>query len=122
MRSMWKCVLGLCVGLAGLGLLVGNAEAQFKNGSQPTELNIPRVSQRGSVTQRIGLTDITINYHRPAVGGRSDGSLSSGAPTSLANSPARMSELKSETTNSLSCSRFDISNIKINRCYVRFDM
>jgi hypothetical protein len=67
---MSKCVLGLCAGLAGLGLLAGSVEAQFKNGSQPTELNIPRVSQRGSVTQRIGLTDITINYHRPAVGGR----------------------------------------------------
>src|SRR5690349_7224526 len=70
MRSMSKCVVSLCVGLTGFGLLAGSAEAQFKNGSQPTELNIPRVSQRGSVTQRIGLTDITINYHRPAVGGR----------------------------------------------------
>jgi len=70
MRSMSKCVLSLCTGLAGFGLLAASAEAQFKNGSQPTELNIPRVSQRGIVTQRIGLTDITINYHRPAVGGR----------------------------------------------------
>ena len=70
MGSMWKCVQGLCAGLAGFGLLAASAQAQFKNGSQPTELNIPRVSQRGSVTQRIGLTDITINYHRPAVGGR----------------------------------------------------
>jgi tetratricopeptide (TPR) repeat protein len=70
MRLMAKCVLRICVGLAGLGLLAGAAEAQFKNGSQPTELNIPRVSQRASVTQRIGLTDITIIYHRPAVGGR----------------------------------------------------
>ena len=67
MRSVFKFVLGL---LAGLSLLSGRAEAQFKNGSQPTELNIPRVSQRASVTQRIGLTDITIAYHRPAVGGR----------------------------------------------------
>src|SRR5215467_3158057 len=70
MRHVPECVLGLCVGLAGLGLRAGTAEAQFKNGSQPTELNIPRVSQRASVTQRIGLTDITIIYHRPAVGGR----------------------------------------------------
>ncbi|HEX2664637.1 MAG TPA: DUF2911 domain-containing protein [Candidatus Acidoferrum sp.] len=67
MRSVSKYVLGL---LAGLSLLSGSAEAQFKNGSQPTELNIPRLSQRASVTQRIGLTDITIAYHRPAVGGR----------------------------------------------------
>ena len=62
-----ECVLGLVV---GLGIWAGNAEAQFKNGSQPTELSIPRVSQRGMVLQRIGLTDITIAYHRPAVGGR----------------------------------------------------
>ena len=67
MRSVLKCVLGL---LAALSLLSGSAEAQFKNGSQPTELSLPRVSQRASVTQRIGLTDITIAYHRPAVGGR----------------------------------------------------
>src|SRR5258707_9936713 len=67
MRNMLKCALGL---LAGLCVLAGNAGAQFKNGSQPTELNIPRLSQRGTVSQRIGLTDITITYHRPEVGGR----------------------------------------------------
>src|SRR6266446_6698216 len=67
MRNMLKCALSL---LAGLCVLAGNAGAQFKNGSQATELNIPRVSQRGTVSQRIGLTDITIAYHRPAVGGR----------------------------------------------------
>lgn len=67
---MSKYILGLCVGIAGWGLLAPPAKAQFKNGSQPTELNIPRTSQRASVTQRIGLTDITITYHRPAVGGR----------------------------------------------------
>jgi hypothetical protein len=67
MRNVCRIVLGL---LVGWSVLAGNAGAQFKNGSQPTELNIPRVSQRGSVTQRIGLTDVTITYHRPAVGGR----------------------------------------------------
>ena len=67
MRNLCKLVLGL---LVGLSVLAGNVGAQFKNGSQPTELNIPRVSQRGTVTQRIGLTDITITYHRPAVDGR----------------------------------------------------
>lgn len=67
MRSALRFVLGLSV---GLGVLATTAEAQFKNGSQPTELNIPRLSQRGTVTQRIGLTDITITYHRPEVGGR----------------------------------------------------
>src|SRR2546426_12761597 len=67
MRNVWKCGLAM---LLGLGVLAGSAGAQFKNGSQPTELNIPRLSQRGTVSQRIGLTDITIIYHRPAVGGR----------------------------------------------------
>jgi Protein of unknown function (DUF2911) len=67
MRKICKCALGLVM---GLGVFAGNAAAQFKNGSQPTELNIPRVSQRGTVSQRVGLSDITIAYHRPAVGGR----------------------------------------------------
>src|SRR5580700_8619016 len=67
MRNVCKYVLSF---VAGCAALAGSAGAQFKNGSQPTELNIPRVSQRGSVTQRIGLTDITITYHRPAVGAR----------------------------------------------------
>lgn len=67
MRSAGKYILCL---MLGTSVFSGVVEAQFKNGSQPTELNIPRVSQRGTVTQRIGLTDITIVYHRPAVGGR----------------------------------------------------
>ena len=33
-------------------------------------LTQPRVSQQASVSQRVGLTDITINYHRPGVKGR----------------------------------------------------
>jgi hypothetical protein len=46
------------------------ARAQFKNGSQATELNLPRLSQRGQITQRVGLTDITIVYHSPIAGDR----------------------------------------------------
>jgi hypothetical protein len=46
------------------------ARAQFKNGSQATELNLPRLSQRAQVTQRVGLTDITIVYHSPIAGDR----------------------------------------------------
>ncbi len=33
-------------------------------------INLPRVSQAATVTQRIGVTDITINYSRPGVNGR----------------------------------------------------
>lgn len=67
MSRVRRIFLGLIVSAV---FLVGRADAQFKNGSQPTELNIPRLSQRGTVTQRVGLTDITIVYSRPAVGGR----------------------------------------------------
>lgn len=33
-------------------------------------ISVPRQSQRASVTQRLALTDITVVYHRPLVGGR----------------------------------------------------
>jgi len=33
-------------------------------------LNLPRASQHARVTQRIGITDITVNYHRPLVNSR----------------------------------------------------
>ena len=56
--------------LAASLALAANASAQFKNGAQATELNIPTISQHAVVTQRIGLTDVTINYHAPLVGGR----------------------------------------------------
>ena len=38
--------------------------------SQSVTLNLPRDSQHSVLTQRIGITDITINYHRPLVKGR----------------------------------------------------
>src|SRR5213080_184970 len=36
----------------------------------PNDLNLPDVSQAAEVKQRIALTDITVNYHRPLVNGR----------------------------------------------------
>jgi len=56
--------------LAASLLFTGSASAQFKNGGQATELVLPTLSQHAVVTQRIGLTDVTINYHSPLVGGR----------------------------------------------------
>src|SRR5689334_22884882 len=38
--------------------------------AQSAVLNLPRDSQHAKVMQRIGITDITINYHRPLVKGR----------------------------------------------------
>ncbi|HEY6128743.1 MAG TPA: DUF2911 domain-containing protein [Candidatus Acidoferrum sp.] len=70
MNSTMKMLAKIAV-LALLTVGFGKAaNAQFKNGSQPTELTIPRVSQAASITQRVGLTDITIAYSAPAVGGR----------------------------------------------------
>jgi hypothetical protein len=56
--------LALCAALASA------AAAQFRNGNQTVVLELPRVSQRGEVAQRLGLTDIRVVYHRPAVQGR----------------------------------------------------
>ena len=39
-------------------------------GAQSAIMNLPRQSQHAMVSQRVGITDITINYHRPLVGGR----------------------------------------------------
>ena len=37
---------------------------------QSLMLDLPRQSQHAKITQRIGITDITISYHRPLVNGR----------------------------------------------------
>jgi tetratricopeptide (TPR) repeat protein len=65
MRNVYRFGVGLILALG-----CGNAKAQFKNGSQATELKLPTLSQRSIITQQIGLTNITINYCRPLVGGR----------------------------------------------------
>jgi tetratricopeptide (TPR) repeat protein len=67
MRTMCRWLL---IALMGFGCFAGSASAQFKNGSQATELKLPTLSQRSIITQQIGLTDITINYCRPRVNGR----------------------------------------------------
>jgi Protein of unknown function (DUF2911) len=38
--------------------------------AQSFVLDLPRPSQHAILTQRIGITDITINYHRPMVNKR----------------------------------------------------
>src|SRR5260370_23469 len=67
MRRLFSCGLGLALAMGGFA---GVARAQFKSGGQAVELRLPTVSQRAISTQRIGLTDITVNYCRPLVGGR----------------------------------------------------
>jgi hypothetical protein len=48
---------------------MGFSQAQTATG-ETLMLDLPRASQHASVTQRIGITDITINYHRPLANGR----------------------------------------------------
>ena len=59
-----RCIGGMAI--AGAAWLAGAAALD----AQSAMLNLPRVSQHARMTQRIGITDITIDYHRPLVGGR----------------------------------------------------
>jgi tetratricopeptide (TPR) repeat protein len=67
MRNTFRFLLTISLGLA---FCIGSAQAQFKNGSQATELNLPRISQHGVTTQTIGISTITIDYSRPLAGTR----------------------------------------------------
>ncbi|HVO81267.1 MAG TPA: DUF2911 domain-containing protein [Terriglobales bacterium] len=52
-------------------LLVAAAVLSVSAGfAQSFVLDLPRQSQHAVLTQRIGITDITVNYHRPLVNGR----------------------------------------------------
>ncbi|MGC2474339.1 MAG: DUF2911 domain-containing protein [Candidatus Sulfotelmatobacter sp.] len=59
----------LLVVLAGVLLATGVAQAQTATG-ETVMLNLPRASQHARISQRIGITDITISYHRPLANGR----------------------------------------------------
>jgi DUF2911 family protein len=61
---MRRRFVGTLVLLAGMLSLVSPAS------SQSLLIDIPRDSQHAAVSQRVGITDITINYHRPLVKGR----------------------------------------------------
>lgn len=56
LRGTLFCLL--IAGMAGTGL------------AQSFVLDLPRQSQHAKITQRIGITDITISYHRPLVNNR----------------------------------------------------
>jgi hypothetical protein len=56
--------------LFSLSLIAGFALPVQVCQAQSVTLNLPRPSQHAVLTQRIGITDITINYHRPLVNGR----------------------------------------------------
>src|SRR5260370_42014728 len=56
LRGIFLCLL--VAGIAGTGL------------AQSFVLDLPRQSQHAVISQRIGITDITISYHRPLVNNR----------------------------------------------------
>jgi hypothetical protein len=63
--------------------------AQFASAQQAPQIRLPRPSQKASVMQTIGVTDLTITYSRPGVKGR----------TIFAEAPASMaSRAKGEAT------------------------
>lgn len=55
--------------LSSLWLAAAIGQAQTAT-SETLMLDLPRQSQHAQVSQRIGITDITINYHRPLANGR----------------------------------------------------
>src|SRR3954465_15663777 len=60
MKTIKLQAFALCLVILGVAVSV----------SAQNDLNLPDVSQAAEVKQRIALTDITINYHRPLVNGR----------------------------------------------------
>ena len=61
MTDIGRRILVAVVALAALGA-IGSAQSLV--------LDIPRQSQGAKITQRIGITDVTISYHRPLVNNR----------------------------------------------------
>ncbi len=55
--------------LSGVLLIASFSPAQTAT-SETLMLDLPRQSQHARVMQRIGITDITVNYHRPLANGR----------------------------------------------------
>src|ERR1700730_1224254 len=62
--AMFKLLLGVLLVIEGLLLFGPLGQAQS------LVLDLPRPSQHAVITQRIGITDVTINYHRPVVNKR----------------------------------------------------
>ncbi len=69
MHKLVKYEVRLLALLTGVLLVANICQAQTATG-ETLMLTLPRQSQHALITQRIGLTDITINYHRPLANGR----------------------------------------------------
>jgi hypothetical protein len=58
------------VSLLARGFLITLSAASFALAQQPAKVRLPQASPSATVSQTIGITDISITYHRPAVKGR----------------------------------------------------
>ena len=58
------------VSLFAISALITSFAASFAFAQQPAKVRLPQASPSATVSQTIGITDISITYHRPAVKGR----------------------------------------------------
>ena len=58
------------VSLFAISALITSCAASFAFAQQPVKVRLPQASPSATVSQTIGVTDIAITYHRPAVRGR----------------------------------------------------
>jgi len=58
------------VSLFAISALIISCAASFAFAQQPARVRLPQASPSATVSQTIGITDIAITYHRPAVRGR----------------------------------------------------
>ncbi len=56
--------------LIALSVLIGLATASLALAQQPAKVRLPQASPSATVSQTIGITDVSITYHRPSVKGR----------------------------------------------------
>jgi hypothetical protein len=56
--------------LIAFSVLIGLATASMAFAQQPAKVRLPQASPSATVSQTIGITDVSITYHRPAIKGR----------------------------------------------------
>jgi hypothetical protein len=58
------------VSVSLISVLIATCAASVAFAQQPPKVRLPQASPAATVSQTIGITDISINYHRPSVRGR----------------------------------------------------
>jgi len=63
-------ILAKRVSLFAISIFLTSCTASFAFAQQPPKVRLPQASPSATVSQAIGITDVSITYHRPAVRGR----------------------------------------------------